>query len=319
MIQYKGILKYLVIVGLLSAFSCKNYGTKPGPLKEKTLLVEKIYVNDVFSVDFMTKANNFLFISSSLTDTLIYQYSLPSISNIANFGIKGQGPDDIQVFPMFCSSHDNFLYIWGYTPLTIRKFKLADSGEIQLQREYKLKTYEPFNNMHIINDSIFVYYLSNNLTIKKYNLNNGEYLDEINMKKDDHKESYFYSNRGLIAASDSFLVYSYLFKKQIDIYDINSFKLKTTIVGNYKYVKPEIGNFNTRQYYKNIVAGKKYFYALAKNDDQSYTIEVYDYTGKPIITYKFDISPFLFVVDEDNNMLYGYDQDYQDYILKYQM
>jgi hypothetical protein len=78
-------------------------------------------------------------------------------------------------------------------------------------------------------------------------------------------------------------------------------------------------------YYTNMVAGENYFYVLCQGrSDADYdtgvdTIEMYDYNGAPIRRYKFDISPTLFSVDEKNQMIYGYNPNYQDYLLKYSM
>ena len=41
-----------------------------------------------------------------------------------------------------------------------------------------------------------------------------------------------------MAANDSVMIYVYLYKNQIDIYDVKDFRLKRRIVGVYKPQKP---------------------------------------------------------------------------------
>jgi hypothetical protein len=287
------------------------------------LVAEKILVNEIFSPDFITRKENCLIIASSKSDTMLYTYSLPLLTYLNRTGIKGQGADEIQAFPMFCESPEsNCLYIWGYTPLTIKKILLDSMGVSMSKDEYRLSKYEAFNCMHIIDDSLFIYYLPDDLTIKKYDLNAQLYLDEIKFKKEDHNESYYYSNRGLVAVNRSNIVYSYLYKKQIDIYDLHTCKKKTVIVDKRKYSTP---NWKSHEkpifYYMNIYAGIKYFYVLCKENDSvnqdNYSLEVFDYDGNPIIRYTFDIAPFLCVIDENRKYIYGYTHKHEDYLIKY--
>jgi len=278
--------------------------------------------------DFMTLKGDKLIISSSRSKpSMLYVYSIPLLEFISDFGVQGRGPNEIQLFPMFCESpgSDN-LYIWGYSPVTIRKISISENGEIEYKEDIILKGYETFNNMTIIGDSVFVYYMIDDLAVKKYNFAS-RIESSINLPKDDHRQSFFYSNRGLIATNESSLVYSYLFKKQIDIYDLSTLKLKTRIGDGKKYPRPTPGNFSSVTYhYAGLYAGEKYFYTSYVYDDgkkreegvsRPRFLEVYDYDGNPIIKYSFDISPILFVVDERNGKIYGFNEEYQDNLLHY--
>ena len=150
-------------------------------------------------------------------------------------------------------------------------------------------------------------------------------LDKIKLEKDDGNESYFYSNRGIIAANDSFVVYPYIYKKQIDIYAVKDFKLVKRINDGKHYPEIIANDIEDITYhYLNVYAGKKYFYALYvghKEDDNflGRTLEVYDYEGNPIIKYTFDIIPFYFVVDEENGYIYATNAHYEDYLLRYKL
>jgi hypothetical protein len=313
----------MLAVSFLFLASCDK-GKEPDFRIEKKLVAEKVSIKEVFSPEFMTKTDDFLLISSSMNDTMLFTYATPSLEHKSHNGIKGGGPDDFSPFPGFCESNQNSnVYIWGYTPHTIRKFSLDNEGQLVFEKEFLLKKNEEFNNMYIINDSLFLYYLMEELCIKKYDLIGEHPIDEIKMKKEDHRESWFFSNRGNFIVNDSTIVFAYLFKKQIDIYDLNTMKLQTVITDNKKYPKPIVGDFkNTMLHYINIVAGKDFFYAVYHgvfeySDAETDVIEVYDYEGNAIKKYTFDIFPQLFEVDESKGYIYGYNRRYEDYLLKY--
>ena len=84
------------------------------------------------------------------------------------------------------------------------------------------------------------------------------------------------------------------------------------------------GDFSSVVYhYVGLYTGEKYFYALYdgnksdSRDNCSFVLEVYDYNGDPIIKYSFDIPPMLFVVDEKYGKIYGYNEEYADSLLWY--
>lgn len=294
--------------------------------ESKKVFAEKIPVSEMFSPDFVTKSGDYFIISSSRSDTTLFLYETPSLTFKNATGIKGNGPDEIQMFPMFCHTLDNdYLYIRGYSPTSIRKISLALDGNLLFIDEYELGKYDEYNFMNIINDSLFIYYSSNQLAITKYDLKNQTELDKIKLEKDDDNESYFYSNRGIIAANDSFVVYPYIYKKQIDIYAVKDFKLVKRINDGKHYPEIIANDIEDITYhYLNVYAGKKYFYALYvghKEDDNflGRTLEVYDYEGNPIIKYTFDIIPFYFVVDEENGYIYATNAHYEDYLLRYKL
>lgn len=322
--KYKSIY-ILLVVCILNA--CSNPGTDGTFFQEnKKLIAEKIPVNEVFSTDFVTKSGNYFIISSSKSDTTLFLYEIPSLTFKNATGVRGNGPNEIQTFPMFCHTlNDEYLYIRGYSPMSISKILIEPDGDFSFIDEYNLDGYDEYNFMNIINDSLLIYYNSNQLAITKYDLKNKIELNKIKLIKDDHKESYFYSNRGFIAANDSFVVFPYIYKKQIDIYAVDNFKLIKRIEDGKQYPKVVVNDVeNITYHYFNIYAGKKYFYVIYvghKEDDNFFdrTLEVYNYEGDPIIKYTFDIIPFYFVVDEENGYIYATNANYEDYLLRYKL
>ena len=316
----------VVVCVVLFLDSCSDVNVKIIEFEEiKPLKAEMVDFNEIAYPDFITlKGNNLVISSSRSTPSMLFVYSTPSLEFKSEFGTKGQGPEEIKSFPMFCESPGSAdLYVWGYSPVMIKKISISDNGEVEYKGDITLKGYKAFNNMTIIGDSIFVYYLhENNMTVNKYNLVN-ENENSIVFPKDDHRESYFYSNRGYIATSESTIIYSYLFKKQIDIYDLSTLKLKTRISDGKKYPKPTPGDFSQVTFHCiGLYAGEKYFYALYNGKKEAGVnrvrfLEVYDYEGNPVMKYSFDIYPQLFVVDEKEGKIYGYNEEYEDKFLKY--
>jgi hypothetical protein len=300
-------------------------GTRFSETKE--LVAEKIPIGELFSADWVTKSGDYFIISNYKSDTTLFLYEVPSLTFKKATGIKGGGPDDVVTFPMFAKTTDNdFLYIKGYSHKSIRKIKIEPDGSFSFIDEYLLGRPVEHNWMNIIKDSLLVYYDINGLAIRKYDLKRQNELGEIKLKKEDHNESYFYSNRGVIAANDSFIVHPYIYKKQIDIYAVEDLKLAKRINDgkDYPNVFPLDFESITDQYI-NIYAGKKYFYVIHighKEEDDDYskrTLEVYDYKGNPIIKYTFDIVPFYYVVDEEKGYIYATNSDYEDYLLRYKL
>lgn len=316
------ILLSLFMMMILSA--CSLNGTsvdmQPFPL-EKSLKGEPVLLEDILDPNSVMLKKRSLFVSSMKSDSMIYQYAVSDFRTLSKGGIKGQGEGEFQLFPMFCRTMSDSVYIWGYNPLTIKCFTLSNEQVLSYSHEYVLPLYESFNQMHIINDSILIYSaIPEEFAIKKVDLKQSKELGEIPIKKDDHKESFFYKNRGILAANDSLIIYAYVFKKQIDIYNVSDLKLKKSLIGGDTNPDIRIGDFeNNVNYYINIVAGKKYFYALCQGEKEDYTLEVFDYEGSSIARYRFDVTPYLFDIDEADNCIYGFNYQHEDYLYKYSL
>ena len=285
--------------------------------EEYTLAVEKTYMENVIAPDFILAKNGFLFVASSRSDSMLCQYSLPDLKLVRQGGTKGQSENQFALFPMFCRSMSDDVYIWGYSPLTIKRFSVNKDGKLYFRKKYTLPYYESFNQMHILHDSIFTYSsIPSEFAIKELNLNQGEEINKIRFETEGHGETYFYKERGFMSANEKYIVYVYFYKKQIDIYDAKTLKLHKRLKNDQKEPAIRIGDFEGNEhFYVNIVAGEERIYALCHEKDD-YALEVFDYDGNPITKYKFDIVPFLFDIDERENILYGYNEEWEDYFLK---
>jgi len=133
--------KILIFCSLLLFInSCRNDDISSPEKKE--LKSEKEILKEIISPDFLTRIDNKLIISSSQSDHMLYIYSLPDLKYLHSTGTKGRGPDEIPLFPMFCESLNQTLYVWGYGPKTIRKFDINQNGELKLNDTIKLPRYE---------------------------------------------------------------------------------------------------------------------------------------------------------------------------------
>mgnify|MGYP000012575811 FL=1 len=209
----------------------------------------------------------------------------------------------------------------------IRCFSVDSNAHITVKQDYHLDKYETFNFMHLIRDSICVYSLMpTQPLVKLYDLKNGKNMGELKIGSKNRVNSYLSDGDGVMAANDSVIIVAYHYKKQIDIYDVSTLKLKKRLIGDYRPQKLTDDFTENEYHYVDIVAGKKRFYALyrgCRNKDakeNSDILESFDYDGNPVIKYKFnDLSPDIFYVDDEAAVLYGYKSAYPDLMLKYEL
>jgi hypothetical protein len=320
------VMKIIYTVFIVIVASCSDYQKREDIVFKNIehLCADTVYLQNVFDPRFVTLTNGILTLTSYQSSPMLHFYETPSLKYLYSTGIKGGGPYDFQIFPMICqNTGSDTLYIWGYTPMTIKSFSVHKNS-LSLVKSYKLNDYESFNNQHVIRDSIFLYSTSEDISIKKYDLEANVGIGELSFKTDAHGQPLFSEDYGLFTANDSVIVYAYQYKKQIDIYDINSLQLKIRITGKYKYEPPVFDYTRNVLYYTGIVAGNKYFYVMYRGINSKNVplnndiIEVFDYDGNPVVKYIFDdITPQIFTVDEINHYIYGYSYNSQDYLLRY--
>lgn len=288
----------------------------------KSLHAEKVEVDEIFNLSRIMWKEKYLFVSDIRSnDTMLYQYSLPDFKCIYKGGSKGQAEDEFQIFPVFCGATTNKVYIWGYTPSTIKSFIIDDMGRLSMEKKYKLPAYtDMYNDMHVVRDSILIIKDIVQLAIREINLNTQKVMGEILFKKDKHNETFFSENSGYMIANDSLIIYAYKYKKQIDFYGVDDMKLKKRLISN--DAAPHIVLYdleNSVQYYYGLLAGKDYFYVRCPvKEDSKECVEVYDYSGHSIAKYELDNMLSAFAVDEQNRVIYGYNSEVgEDVFLEY--
>lgn len=282
--------------------------------------VDTIHMHQILSPTFLEVKKDLLIVTSYGSGKMIHVYTLPDLEYLDSFGAKGNGPDEIQVFPMICyTSHPDFFYIWGFTMKSIYKCKYSPvTHQVSFPKKIALESYETFNQPYLIDDSLFVYSaLPTEYAIKKYNIESNRLSGKIEIPQEG-SQPYFDINYGFVAANNRNIVYAYNYKKEIDIYDLATLQLKVKLKG--EYTPNAAISYNNEEnilQYIHVVAGEHSFYALykgcsANSSSNECTIEKFNYDGKLLQRYKFDKCPQLFSVDEGNNMIYGYNFEYED-------
>jgi hypothetical protein len=304
---------------------------------KKTLHAEYIQPEVVIAPTFFMIQGDYLCTYSLRKDTMIDVFSLPDLTHKKSFGTRGPGPDEFQYFPWPCKSNNDYIYRRGYTPLTIKQFSVDSTANFVEVDEFKLDTYESFGSMHVIRDSLLIYStimgsqteMKEQIAVKKLNLNRKQEDGIIVISTTRADNASLDPNRpGGFDVNDSFIVYAYLFKKQIDIYNVLDMKLVGRLENRTNHPVQIMEPFEENiPQYQGIYAGEKYFYALYNKKGckfnnihpESQSIEVFDYDGNAIIEYTFDDFICLFAIDEINNVLYAYDETIEDFILKYNL
>jgi len=305
------------------------------PVKEK-LQAEYVIPSTIIAPMFFVLQSNYLCTYSLQKDSMIDMFSLPDLIHVKSFGVRGKGPGEFQSFPWPCKSTNDYFYVRGYTPLLIKQFAVDTCVNPVLINEFVLKDYESFGPMHIVQDSLLIYlsmgYQNENkeqISIKKYNLNQKQETGKILIPTKSKRNSSLDPNRaGGFDVNDSYIVYAYLFKKQIDIYNVNSMKLVCRLESK-KNQNPSINKKFTENisHYQGVIAGEKKIFALynkmgqkiSESEPSSQTIEVFDYEGNELVEYLLDDYINVFVIDEMNQFLYAYDVNQEDFILKYNL
>ena len=319
--------KLFIILGApLILFSCGNGSDVQFP-QTKNLKVERIEINEIIFPIHMVLKEGKLVVSSYKTDTMLYFYSVPDLKYIAADGRKGEGPMEFTFSPSFCENTSDKLVVNKLgNMLNLSEITLDSLNKIFIKKIFKLSMVDPLNSMFIKNDSILLYSDFPRLSVRKYDLGKKEFIDEIIIAHDKKPGDSFHPDSGDVIYNDSTIIYSYKYRNRIDIYNLETMKLKKSIVSpGDTYIAETIKEAkNSIYYYLGGYAGKKYFYIYYKGDtfekEDGVTLRTFDYDGNPVIEYSFDILPaHPFVVDEDNGYLYAYDNKGEKYFLRYKL
>ncbi len=329
-------------VFILSIFILNACAAPPTPeikkqFPKRITLAEskKIYMDVIIAFSEITIIDNQLLTLSDKTDTLMHVFSLPDLKFVKSFGFRGGGPDDFNL-AKFCNSESSYLYLFDYFNINSRIIKKIDFQTFKKYKtikKYEIKGFDDFSTFftpHILNDTLlyFVDVSKGKCSVNSFNLNSQKLIKskKFEISKDETDVNpFFYINKGIINMNKQTVAYFYLYKDQIDFFNIN-LKPKRTARGE---CPPQNINTNNalenRIYYMSMFAGKDKLYFRnckgktiedAKRSPQY--IEVFDNGGNPLIEYKIE-KPFVhFVVDEKNNKIYVTSKD-EDYFIVYDL
>ena len=311
-------------------FSCGDRDTavtaKRAFPQEKRIQAVKCPVGDVMDPSYMIQKGDYLLDRSGQPKKQLFVFTVPDLRFVCATGNQGRGPEEFSTFPTLVELRTDTFYVFGYAHRHLKSLAVDSAARVHLTECYEIPLHEVFNHMHLIDDSVLLYetVMLPQYAVHKYDLKNRKSIDELKIERETpESELTFDTSRGYMAANDSVMIYVYLYKNQIDIYDVKDFRLKRRIVGVYKPQKPAFRN--KELYYLGVIPGDKYFYALfkgartEKGENRSNTIEVYDYDGNPVALYRFDIPPLYFYPDEKNNCIYATHPSCMDTLLRYDL
>ncbi|GHT65360.1 hypothetical protein AGMMS50239_24950 [Bacteroidia bacterium] len=313
--------------------------------EEYSLKHKKIFVDEIFQPDKLAIVSDYLFLTCSVCDSMIFQFSLPDFKIIHKFGHKGQGPGEF-LHPYIFSDNPNRLTIWGFSDLKkIRQYYICrDNNIIDIKhdnkiiltnpnKEFVMSEYQGYNQIHLIRDSFLVFSaIPTKFLLGKINLYDQMQVNEYNLKLNpDVKEVFFQDNMGVLSASDEGIAFLYKYKNKIDFFDTN-FNLITSTNSDAKKLAvstdPSLSSFAENiNCYNGYYSGHKYLYALyfgysfedSKKPEYKPCVEKYDWKGKKIAKYNLDVRINLFAVNEDTNKLYGYNSSDEDYFYEFDL
>lgn len=318
-------MKTYCFVLLILLCSCQQK-TENKSFPTNKLLGKEIVFDETFDIIDMIIVDDYLVVTSAQSDTLVHIYSLPDIKLVSKMGLKGEAPFNL-VYSLLFKGSGSKLIIGGFdNGKAVKYFQIQDDIVTEIQTS-KVFFNEALNDAYAMNDSILIYNSIFDLTLRKINIKNHSVSDICQFPKDNHQESFFYSNKGKLGINNTSIVYAYFYKDQIDFMDLTG-KLIKRIVGKNDSSSISIDNMNMNYMsYVNLYAGTNYFYLLHRgqtladyiNNNLNDRLEVYSGDGQIQNEYSFEIPPIIFVVDEKRNILYGYNGMYKDVLLVYKL
>lgn len=322
------------LIILLNSIACNHPVKELKFGQERTLHAQEYTIPELIIPHFITLQKDYLVFlqANPVKDHKIFAFfNLPDMRMAFEYGTIGRGKEEFLI-PMFCgSSSDSLLYVWGKPDLKkITKYEIDTSGKkISPLKEISLKKYETFNQMYVIGDSVVIYNaMPMELAIKRINVADNT-TQRVDFKTLGTNSTYE-PNSVIISSNNNYIAACYRFQKKLTIYNTN---LK--VISEIKWKKDD----NLRKmierdfeslvfHYVNIYCTDKYIYALYRGktskeyEDKGYTgdiMEVFDFKGAPVARYSFEKSPVLFVVDKNNQKIYGYNSMSENKILVYDL
>lgn len=326
---------YLFFIIFFFLFSCRESKKKDVESRnsEVSLIVSahkqikgtQIFVDVILEPARIQIGENLLYVSCFRCDTMIYTFSLPDFKLLSSFGGRNNGPEGFQ-FPTFTNAKKNNVGLWGYADLKkIKQFRVDKTGLWSFVEEYNLTEYKAYNQLFAINDSLAYY---NNhpplLTLKRVDLKAGGNEKEHVFEMDQSRgNAFFMSNKGDLSVSAHSVAYLYYYKNRIDFFDLD-FNLIKSYKGTNRKVSVDTQDMRESiVYYIGSFAGEQFLYAINHSQafkykkEQACTLEVFTWNGELVSTVELSPAVDIFVVDEGNQLLYGYNYNQPDYFFQY--
>ena len=326
--SYVGVLMIIIFILCTSCQNEKDVISKNFPI-EKQLKSIKIPTERIFDIKSVSVVDSSIIFLSEKADTIFHVYSLPELSFVSSFGIRGEGPNEF-FLPSIVPNNSSHLYVHSNLNMLKKMNIYAAKDTGFMLDEYYLDNvlFGVARNLSIINDSI-LYYMEetpHQMKMISYDLKTGKPILSRRVRvKEDHGSHFDYANNGFMTVNANTVAYAYLYQNKIDFMNLD-FSLRNTLMGQQSEIKiGRNGLDNSIFYYVDGYVGEENFYfrylGCSLNDSKSQKkgsiIEVYDKDGNPLIRYHLDFNIFRFVVDEKNLKIYAVSEDDEDAILMY--
>jgi hypothetical protein len=290
--------------------------------------------------------NGFL-ITLSLSNSSVQVYSAADFSYIHIF--EGREETGSSKMNQFVKSSTPYLYVMNVdNKNAIRKYEIDLLGQPVLLQTGFTGVSNAMNRPYVVHDSLILYdEFIPEASLKIRNLHTNSEERALPYGATSLEDRFIDKNMGGLYANDSCIAFVYKYQDRIDFYDWQ-FNLKQSI--NHQKSDPVIYPYETKThklppqnvlYYGNSYMGQNYFYTLYRGvsnkvfrsdsllTDKNFNtyvyglkrdvLEVYDLDGSPVGRFRFDdVSPSVFVVDEEQNRLIGH-RSYYDSLLVYQL
>ena len=300
-----------------------------------------IPVNEIIKFLWIYKLQDYVILQdgSANVDMFFYVYKYPGFQFLYSFAKKGQGPDEYLLPTVVTSTPGNYFSFRDHGKNILTTFQLSDtickmiySGSMSPENGLF------FNGIDQVDDSLFLIKRENAKWTRRelINLYTKEIIDSIpntfDLEKKLGKDYYTTFETTYITSNNKRFAYAYILMNLIEFGVIHNNKI---IITNRVGIKraPDFhlygssdgrNNFNLNiLHYHGLTCGDKYVYALYLNvpsgeirkNEHSTQIEVYTWDGTPVALLKLNKNISHFVVDEERQMIIGFNYDIsQDYL-----
>lgn len=121
---YKRLIWRLLLTSLCLLAAACSEGRQDGVVEEQAV-VDSVVINEIAAFDFITNDGEYLYATSSRTDTSLFVYDLATLKFVASGLPKGQGPNEIQYGPMPAYSNTPGVWLMGFGPGQFRQLPMG--------------------------------------------------------------------------------------------------------------------------------------------------------------------------------------------------
>ena len=302
-----------------------------------------IPVNEIIKFLWIYKLQDYIILQdgSENAEMFFYVYKYPGLQFLYSFAKKGQGPDEYLLPTVVTSTFGNYFSFRDHGKNIFATFQLSDTESTLVH----LSNMQPenglyFNGINQVDDSLFLIKREHLRWTRRelINLYTKEIIDSIpntfDLEKKYGKDYTATFETSYITSNNKRFAYAYIYMNLIEFGVIKNNKIVITNRVGMKQA-PELYPFgsSTGKYsnnydynvvqYHDLTCGDKYVYALYLNvpngeirkNEHSTHIEIYTWDGTPVALLKLDKNINHFVVDEERQMIIGFNYDIsQDYL-----